>query len=102
MLGHFTHIQELCFASGITLLVAWSMEEAGAYLASLKQWGSKHADNSSFIGENKRSHTHSMRAVEVLARVCRMNETNATKILQSYQNLKSIILMKDYKELLSF
>ena len=94
----------MLLARGITLLVAWSVEEAATYLASLKQWGSKNEnhDSSGFLGENKRSHTHSMRAVGALASACRLNERNSLAILKSYSNLKSVILIKDYRELLSF
>jgi len=85
--------------------VAWSIEEAATYLASrLKQWGSKNEnhDFSGFLGENKRSHTHPMLAVGALASACRLNERNSLAILKSYSSLKSVILMKDYRELLPF
>jgi len=75
---HFSAIQELCLINNVTLLTAWSLDEAASYLGCLKQWGSKKwMDSSNFLGENKRKHTHSMRAVDVLASVCKLNETNA-------------------------
>ena len=85
MLAKFTQLQEQCLSQGLTLLVAWSLDEAAGYLASLKQWGSKHGqDSSGFLGENKRAHTHTMSALEALSSVCRLAQKDSIAILRSY------------------
>ena len=40
--------------------------------------------------------------MQALTSVRRISETDAKNMLKSYKNLKSIILLKDYNELLSF
>ena len=101
-LDHFTEIQHTCLEQNITMLTAFSHCDAANYLSQLKTWGSKHRDSSSYLGENKRNETHTKKAVEVLASVMRMQERDANTMLKSYGNLRNVILLKDYNELLSF
>ena len=104
-LDHLTTVQEVCIGTGVTLLVAWSYDEAGAYLSTLKHWASKqntYTNTTSFLKKNPKASGPNEQTMQALTSVRRISETDAKNMLKSYKNIRSIVLLKDYNELLSF
>nr|CAB3243272.1 DNA excision repair protein ERCC-1-like [Phallusia mammillata] len=79
-------LAKACLISNVTLLLAFSNDEAATYLETFKAYEKKPADSI----KTRQAVQHSERAVEVLASVRTVNSTDANTLLNSFGSVAGL------------
>nr|XP_026694956.1 DNA excision repair protein ERCC-1 [Ciona intestinalis] len=79
-------LTKLCLVSDVTLLLAFSNEEAATYLQTFKSYEHKPADSL----KTRQSDNRASRSIEVLASVRAINSTDAHTLLTNFGSLSDV------------
>ena len=79
-------LTKVCLVSEVTLLLAFSNDEAATYLATFKAYQNKPADSL----KSKPSTNHETRAMEVLSSIRSVNSTDAGTLLHNFGTIAEI------------
>ena len=81
--------------------LAWSAEEAGTFVSSLRFWVDRRVDTVGYLKQNTNQKSHAENVLEVLATIRRFNHRTAKAVLKQHKSLKDVILLQDYNSILN-
>ncbi|KAK9875003.1 hypothetical protein WA026_005814 [Henosepilachna vigintioctopunctata] len=87
------NLTRICILADMTLILAWSAEEAGKILETYKIYENKPADN---IMEKSESSPY-LALVQALSSIKPVNKTDAMTLLARFKNLEGIINATEYQ-----
>lgn len=87
-----TGLDKLCVMRNLTLIVAWTLPEAGTYLASLRRRTRTITDKNAPVAIQKaRPATYDEQLAEVLTTVPRINKADASQLSVQFKNFRNIV-----------
>ncbi|GLV41211.1 Ercc1 [Carabus blaptoides fortunei] len=87
------HLSRICILADLTLMLAWSFEEAGKILETYKIYENKPAD---VLMEKSESYPY-LKLIQALTAVKPVNKTDAMTLLGRFGTLKNIIEASEYQ-----
>lgn len=86
------HLLGICIKQDLSMIVAWSFEEAGNYIAYFKQNELANSKVDSSIQGLKKS-DFNLNIVETLTTVRAVNKTDVANLLANYKSFKNVVLL---------
>lgn len=87
------NLTRICILADMTLILAWSPEEAGRIIETYKIYENKPAD----IIMTRNESTQDLQLIQLLSSVKPINKTDAMTLLERFKTLKGIILATEYQ-----
>lgn len=87
------HLSRICILADLTLMLAWSFEEAGKIIETYKIYETKPAD---LIMEKSESYPY-LKLVQALTSIKPINKTDATTLITRFGTLKNIIEATEFQ-----
>lgn len=87
-----TGLDRLCVSRNLTLIVAWTLPEAGTYLASLRRRVKTITDKSTPLAiQKQRANTYDEQLVETLTTIPRINKSDVNQLSVQFKTFKNIV-----------
>ncbi|XP_023026487.2 DNA excision repair protein Ercc1 [Leptinotarsa decemlineata] len=87
------NLTRICILADLTLILAWSSEEAGKIIETYKIYENKPADN---IKEKSESSPH-LRLIQALTSIKPINKSDAMALIDKYKTLKGILQASEFQ-----